>query len=145
MTRLKINMINIKESTITIPADASKNHETMVVTLPKKVITTARNLGIFEHEGSCYVFSSRLRPGMKMIDTVVFRHHWEDMRNALGIKKEYQMYSLKDTGITEMLEKKMASIAVRDQARHSSLAITELYTKHLEKANPDVVNWEGSL
>ena len=145
MTRLKINMINIKESTITIPADASKNHETMVVTLPKKVITTARNLGIFEHEGSCYVFSSRLRPGMKMIDTVVFRHHWEDMRNALGIKKEYQFYSLKDTGITEMLEKKMASIAVRDQARHSSLAITELYTKHLEKANPDVVNWEGSL
>ena len=43
------------------------------------------------------------------------------------------------------IAKKMASIAVRDQARHSSLAITELYTKHLEKANPDVVNWEGSL
>lgn len=145
MTRLKIGMINIKESTITIPADASKNHETMVVTLPKKVIMTARDLGIFEHEDSCYIFSNMLRPGRKMIDTVVFRHHWEKVRNALGFTKEYQFYSLKDTGITEMLEKRMASIAVRDQARHSSLAITELYTKHIEKANPDVVNWEGSL
>lgn len=64
MTRLTINMINLQESTITIPADASKNHETMVITIPKNVISTARNLGIFEHEGSCYVFSSRLRPGV---------------------------------------------------------------------------------
>ena len=52
---------------------------------------------------------------------------------------------MKDTGITEMLDAKMASITVRDQARHSSLAITELYTRHLQKANPDVLDWEGSL
>ena len=145
MTRLKINMINIKESTITIPADAAKNHETMVVTLPKKVIITALDLGIFEHESSCYIFSDKLRPGRKMIDTVVFRKHWAKVRDAIGFRKEYQFYSLKDTGITEMLEKKLASITVRDQARHSSLAITELYTRHLAKANAEVVNWEGSL
>lgn len=145
MTRLKIGMINIKECTITIPADASKNHATMVVTLPKKVIMTARNLGIFDHEASCYIFSNMLRPGGKMIDTVVFRHHWEKVRKALGFRKEYQFYSLKDTGITEMLEKNIASITVRDQARHSSLSITELYTHHIDKANPKLLNWEGSL
>ena len=145
MTRLTINMINIKEQTITIPAEASKNHETMVITIPQKVLTTARNLGIFEHEGSCYIFSNRLRPGRTMIDTVVFRHHWDAVRNALKLKKEYQFYSLKDTGITEMLDSKLASITVRDQARHSSLAITELYTRHLGKANKEILNWQGSL
>ncbi|MBR5638205.1 MAG: tyrosine-type recombinase/integrase [Muribaculaceae bacterium] len=145
MTRLTINMINIEKNTITIPADVSKNHETMVITIPKKVITTARNLGIFEHEGSCFIFSKRLRPGRTMIDTVVFRHHWENVRKSLKLKNCYQFYSLKDTGITEMLDNKIASITVRDQARHSSLAITEIYTRHLAKANPDVVNWKGSL
>ena len=40
---------------------------------------------------------------------------------------------------------RVASITVRDQARHSSLAITELYTRHLQRANPDVLEWEGSL
>lgn len=145
MTRLTINMINLQESTITIPADASKNHETMVITIPKEVITTARNLGIFEHEGSCFIFSNRLKPGRTMIDTIVFRHHWAQVRKSLKLKNSYQFYSLKDTGITEMLEKKVASITVRDQARHSSLAITELYTRHLGKANPDVVNWKGTL
>lgn len=145
MTRLTINMINIKEQTITIPAEASKNHETMVITIPQKVLTTARNLGIFEHEGSCFIFSNRLRPGRTMIDTVVFRHHWDAVRNALKLKKEYQFYSLKDTGITEMLDSKLASITVRDQARHSSLAITELYTRHLGKANKEILNWQGSL
>lgn len=145
MTRLTINMINIKEQTITIPAEASKNHETMVITIPQKVLTTARNLGIFEHEGSCFIFSNRLRPGRTMIDTVVFRHHWDAVRNALKLRKEYQFYSLKDTGITEMLDSKLASITVRDQARHSSLAITELYTRHLGKANKEILNWQGSL
>lgn len=145
MTRLTINMINVEKQTITIPAEAAKNHETMVITIPQKVITTARNLGIFEHEGSCFIFSHRLRPGRTMIDTVVFRHHWDAVRKALRLKKEYQFYSLKDTGITEMLDSKLASITVRDQARHSSLAITELYTRHQGKANADIMKWEGSL
>lgn len=145
LTRLKIKDINVKECTITIPADASKNHETMVVTLPSKVITTARDLGLFSHEVSAYVFSSQLRPGGTMIDTVVFRHHWEKVRNALKFKKEYQFYSLKDTGITEMLENKVASITVRDQARHSSLSITEIYTRHMKKANTEMIKWNGSL
>ena len=145
MTRLKIGWINIKEGTITIPAEASKNRETMVVTLPVKVLHYAIDLGIFNSPSGDYIFSEKLLPGPTQIDTKIFRDHWKKVRKALNLKKEWQFYSLKDTGITEMLDSHIASITVRDQARHSSLAITELYTRHMRKANKDVLEWEGSL
>jgi hypothetical protein len=39
----------------------------------------------------------------------------------------------------------VATIAVRDQARHSSIAITDIYTNHKGKANPDIVGLDGAL
>ena len=44
-----------------------------------------------------------------------------------------------------MLKDKMPTIEVRDQARHSSLAITEIYTEHSEDVNPDIFNLDGAL
>ena len=145
LTRLRVGWFNIKMGTLTIPGEASKNHETLTVTVPKKVLLHAIDLGVFSHASSDYLFSWDLKPGVEQIDPKMFRDHWAKVRKALDLPKQYQFYSLKDTGITEMLDAKMASITVRDQARHSSLAITELYTRHLQKANPDVLDWEGSL
>lgn len=145
MTRLKVGWVNIEKGTITIPADAAKNWETMVVTIPIKVLHHAIDLGIFNAASEDFIFSYDLRPGTHQIDTVVFRHHWAKVRKALHLKKSWQFYSLKDTGITEMLDKHIATISVRDQARHSSLAITELYTRHLQQANSELLKWEGSL
>ena len=145
MTRLKVGWFDLMEGTVVIPAEASKNHQTMTVTIPKRVLHYAIDLGVFNAAVGDFVFSTNLKPGTVQIDPKLFRDHWAKVRKALKLPKQYQFYSLKDTGITEMLDHKMASITVRDQARHSSLAITELYTRHLQRANPDVREWEGSL
>lgn len=145
MTRLKVGWFNVQRSTITIPGHASKNKETLVVTLPRKVMKFIIDLGVLSSPIDDFVFSEKLLPGPVQIDTKIFRDHWAKVRNALSLPKEYQFYSLKDTGITEMLDQNMASIAVRDQARHSSLEITEVYTRHSQQANPSILNWDGSL
>lgn len=145
MTRLKVGWINVEAGTVAIPAEASKNRESMVVTLPKSVLYKMMDLGIFKSPSEDFLFSRNLRPGPHQIDTIIFRHHWNSLRSALGLRKEWQFYSLKDTGITEMLDNNIASITVRDQARHSSLAVTEVYTRHQQRANEAVLNWEGSL
>jgi len=145
MTRLRVGWISVKSGTISIPAEASKNRESMVVTLPKSILYKMMDLGIFKSPADDYLFSAGLRPGPDQIDTIIFRHHWDALRKALSLRKEWQFYSLKDTGITEMLDNNIASITVRDQARHSSLAITEIYTRHQRQANEQVLNWEGSL
>ena len=48
---------------------------------------------------------------------------------------QYKFYSLKDTGITNML-RHYDVLSVRDQARHSSILMTDIYTPHdIQEAN----------
>ena len=145
MTRLKIEHFNIKGCTLTIPGELSKNKKTQTVTVPKKVILYGVEIGIFSAPKSDYIFSDKLRPGCTEIDPKIFRDHWERVRKALKLRKEWKFYSLKDTGITELLDKNTASITVRDQARHSSLAITDIYTRHRDMANKDLIDIDGAL
>ena len=145
MTRLKVRHFNLKNCTLTIPGELSKNKKTQTVTLPKKVIQYGIEIGVFTAPADDFIFSYRLKPGREGIDPKHFRDHWDNVRRALRLKKEWKFYSLKDTGITEMCDRKMASIAVRDQARHSSLAITDIYTRHNASANKDIINLDGAL
>lgn len=145
MTRLKVSHFNLKECTLTIPGDLSKNKKTQTVTIPKKVIMYGIELGVFSAPKDDFIFSYRLKPGTEQIDPKHFRDHWANVKKALKLKKEWKFYSLKDTGITEMCDRKFASITVRDQARHSSLAVTEIYTRHNTEANKDIVDLDGSL
>ena len=58
----------------------------------------------------------------------------------------YKFYSLKDTGITNMIRSNTDIISVRDQARHSSILITDIYTpKDIKEANELLLNYKGVL
>lgn len=146
MVRLKIDDFNLKAGTVTIPAECSKNKKRQTVTVPKKVLKYAIELGIFKEPVQYFIFSDHLRPGENEIDPKMFRDHWAKLRKPLGLRKEWKFYSLKDTGITEMLRSnKVQSIDVRDQARHSSLSITDIYTDHSERQNPEIYDLDGAL
>ena len=145
MTPLTLRNFNLKNCTLTIPGELSKNKKTQTVTLPNKVIQYGIEIGVFTAPADDFIFSYRLKPGREEIDPKHFRDHWDNVRRALRLKKEWKFYSLKDTGITEMCDRKMASIAVRDQARHSSLAITDIYTRHNTSANKDIIILDGAL
>lgn len=128
-----------------MPGELSKNKKTQTVTIPKKVMLYGIEIGIFSAPMDDFIFSYRLKPGPEEIDPKHFRDHWDNVRKALGLKSSWKFYSLKDTGITEMLKRKMPTIEVRDQARHSSLAITDIYTDHNTEANKEIVGLDGAL
>lgn len=54
------------------------------------------------------------------------------MRTQLNLPMKYQFYSLKDTGITELLERGVPAKYVKDLADHSSLEVTERYMHKTE-------------
>lgn len=145
MTRLRVRDFNLNAGTVTIPAECSKNKRKQTITLPKKVLLYAVELGVFSAPMDDFIFSYRLRPGSVEIDPKHFRDHWDNLRKPLGLRREWKFYSLKDTGITAMLKAKLPTIEVRDQARHSSLSITEIYTEHSDEVNPDIFKLDGAL
>lgn len=145
-TRLKISDIRLADGLIDMRGEISKNRKSESVTLHPAVARYMLDLGIFSHPGSCYVLGERkLHPGSRPTTTRVLRSRWASMAKRLKFKKEWKFYSLKDTGITEMLSCNVSTISVRDQARHSSLAITDMYTPHRDKANKEIQDFNGSL
>lgn len=146
MTRLKVSDFNLQESTVTIPATASKNKKTQTVTVPKKVLLYAVELGVFSAPMQDYIFSKGLKPGQTMIDPKLFRDHWAKVSKNLKLKSEWKFYSLKDSGITDMLRANSAApVDVKDQARHSSFKITEIYLGQTRKAVPEIIEIDGPL
>lgn len=146
MTRIRICDFDLQKGTLTLHEDQTKNRLTQTVTVPKKLIFYGIELGVFSAPMVDFVFSTKLRPGSEQIDPKIFRDHWAKVSRALKLKKEWKFYSLKDTGLTEMLEKDVAApIQVKNQARHSSLAITELYLNKIPKAVPEILELDGAL
>ena len=76
-----------------------------------------------------------------------FRDYWvRVLRKELKFSDRYKFYSLKDTGITNMLKANTDVLSVRDQARHSSILITDMYTpKDVKQANKLLTNYRGVL
>lgn len=144
---LKISDFNLHDKTLHIHWDVAKNWQDAVVTLPMHVINLMLDLDIFKSPGSYYLFSNDFKPGADFRSEKAFRDYWiRHVRKSLGFSDRYKFYSLKDTGITNMLRANTDVLSVRDQARHSSILITDIYTpKDVKKANELLLNYKGVL
>lgn len=146
MSLLKLENFSLKNQTLFIGEDFSKNRKNATVTLPAKVIHLMIDLKIFDYPGSWYLFSHKFKPGKEYHSEKQFRDFWSTyVRKQLKFPASYKFYSLKDTGITNML-RKYDSITVRDQARHADILMTDTYTPHdLQEANDLIKNHDGNF
>ena len=146
LCRLQIRNLQLSNHTIFIRGEQAKNRKDEYITLNEKVETYIRTLGLCKYPADFYIFSRRLKPGVYEISPSRFGERWDKLRATLGFSSTYQFYSLKDTGITELADRNVTNISIRDQARHSSLAITDVYTRHSTvKANEELRGFDGSL
>ncbi len=145
MSYLQLHHFSLAKQTVFVPDTISKNKKDGVITLPKKVIMLMLDLKIFDSPGNYYLFSNGFRPGSEYRSEKQFRDRWAKIRKILFFPDKYKFYSLKDTGITNML-RHYDVLSVRDQARHSSILMTDIYTPHdIQKANELIVNYEDDF
>lgn len=145
MSYLRLHNFSLAKQTVFVPDSISKNKKDGVITLPKKVILLMIDLKIFDSPGNSYLFSDGFRPGREYRSEKQFRDRWAKIRKALSFPDKYKFYSLKDTGITNML-RHYDVLSVRDQARHSSILMTDIYTPHdIQKANELIMNYEDDF
>lgn len=144
MSLLKLSNFNLHKQTLFIPGEISKNGESATVTIPEKIIMLMVDLGIFNNPDHYFLFSDDFKPGAKHKHEKQFTDFWANkVRKDLKFPANYQFYSLKDTGITDMLQK-YDVLTVRDQARHSDIKMTNKYTPRDRKfANPLITKHEG--
>lgn len=146
MTKLKLSNISLERQTIFVQDTISKNKKDGTITLPAKVIHLMLDLNIFDYPNDYYLFSDGMKPGKTERSEKMFRDWWaRHVRKDLKLSEKHKFYSLKDTGITNMI-RHYDVLSVRDQARHSSILMTDIYTPHdVQEANSLIKNYEGEF
>lgn len=147
MSYLRVGDFSIKKKTLFLHGSNTKNHNDALLTVPDHVLKLMIDLKIFDSPGNYYIFSSNFMPGPERRSEKSFRDYWHHyIRKNLNLADRYKFYSLKDTGITNMLRANTDVLSVRDQARHSSILITDIYTpKDIQNANQMILNYKGVL
>lgn len=126
LTNLRISDISIKEQSVFVSAEFSKNKRDGKVGLNDEIIRLMIDIDLFRHSGDCYIFGDKLRQCSVKASSEIFRREWKKLRKALKWGDQYQFYSLKDSGIRDLANAKGIVIA-RDQARHTDISTTNKY------------------
>ena len=144
MRYLKIGYIDIANCIVTLPGKFAKNRKRQEVTVPKKVLKLMIDLGVFDSPSQYYLFGPDLTPSREQVAVNRFRQEWVKLRKALNWPDTYQFYSLKDSGISDNIDR-YGLLAARDQARHADAATTNRYAKVRHTAHVELRDWDGDF
>jgi|AntRauTorcE11897_2_1112592.scaffolds.fasta_scaffold22767_1 integrase len=138
ISKMKVKHIDLSISLITVPESISKSKKDGYVTIPDQYSVILGN-HIKYAAPNDYVFSNEnFEPGKVQMKPRRISDFWYILRKKLDLPKEYQFYSLKDTGITENFERGIPAILIRNQARHENVSTTELYAPKKETADDTI-------
>lgn len=145
LSNLRIKDISLKEQSVFVAAEFSKNKRDGKVGLNDELIKLMLDIELFKWPGDCYIFGDKLRHCMKKASSEIFRREWKKVRAALKWKDIYQFYSLKDSGIRDLANAKGIVIA-RDQARHTDVSTTNRYLQGRDMpVHDETKHFKGSL
>ena len=128
LSNIRLRDINIKDQKVFIASTISKNRRDGMVGLNDELIKLMIELQVFNYDSSNYLFGRDFIPSTKKADSRIFRDNFIKVRTALRFPKNYQFYSLKDSGIRDLANAEGIVIA-RDQARHADISTTNKYLK----------------
>lgn len=145
LSNLRIKDISLKEQSVFVAAEFSKNKRDGKVGLNDELIKLMLDIELFKWPGDCYIFGDKLQHCMKKASSEIFRREWKKVRAALKWKDIYQFYSLKDSGIRDLANAKGIVIA-RDQARHTDVSTTNKYLHGRDMpVHDETKHFKGSL
>jgi site-specific recombinase XerD len=100
--------------------------------LTDDVVSSLKSLNLSSYPTSYFVIGHELKPNLKPLQCAYLSKHWIKLRKKLNLSKEMQLYSLRDSGIFEMLKSGIDPLSVKQHADHHSLEMTTIYSNHVD-------------
>lgn len=131
-TRVQVHQIRYDRDCIVMPCEQTKNGKERVGRLDASLKALLRQYTAGAGPTD-YLFSNReWKPGKKPKNSQMFAKEWMKMRAELKLPAKYQLYSLRDTGISDLIHDGVADIDVMHAAGHSDLSMTTRYADHID-------------
>jgi len=129
--RLRITDIHLDDGYIVVTEDKSKTHYSRIATLTPRLRDDIRKM-IAGAKPTMYLFGHGYKPNAKPIRYNNFREDWNKMRISVGLPSTMQLYSLRDSGINELLKSGIDPLTVMQHADHHDLSMTTRYANHVD-------------
>jgi len=129
---LLVSDISTAKGQITVRSDVAKNGKKRIVPMTPDIIEDLLKLNLQSYTSNCYAFGEDFKPSKTKLTDFSMHKYWAKMRKKLNLPEEMQQYSLRDSGIFEMLKRGIDPLSVQQLADHSSLEMTTIYAKHLD-------------
>lgn len=146
LCKIRVEHLNLTNQTLFVTAVDTKNKRDRVTTVPDDLLSVLEK-HTQKAKPSDFLFSAdHFMPGAIQLTPKKVSDTWVKTRNELGFDHAYKFYSLKDTGITAMLQMGVPTIVVRDQAGHYDISVTDKYTpKENQNAAPELLRYTQNL
>ncbi len=145
LSNIKLGDIYISEQKVFVSSTISKNRRDGMVGLNDNLVKLMIELDLFANSSDYYLFGKDFKPSKQKADSRIFREYFNKVRAFLKFPKNYQFYSLKDSGIRDLANSEGIVIA-RDQARHSDISTTNKYLKgNNMTVHDETKHFEGNL
>lgn len=126
LVQLRIKDVSLKDLTLFVPSAISKNRKDGLIALNEHVAKLLVELNVLNAPGSFFIFGRDFMPSDERASSAIFRLRFSDLRDVLHFPLTYQFYSLKDTGIRDLINS-CGAVTAKEQARHSSIEVTNRY------------------
>lgn len=133
---LKVGNVDFYGNAIRITEDNAKNHHCRIVPVPPDLMTNLQYLKDYSKE--LYIFGTDLKPAKRPAYDAKFTKLWDAMRRRLHFSNDMQLYSLRDTAMTDFIKAGMDPLTVKQLADHYSLNMTTIYTNHADNKLFDI-------
>ena len=131
---LLVGDVDFKNKTVCVNGSVAKNHNTRYIALTDDILNDLKYIKGCKKD--MFLFSQTMMPGYVQAHNSKYRKLWDKLRLELKLEQTMQLYSLRDSGITDMLKSGIDPLTVKQHADHHSLEMTTLYSKH---ADPNLV------
>lgn len=128
---LRVGDVDLYRNLVKIDKDRAKNRKQRHSTLPDHFAKKLRyDYGIEQYNPDWYLFGKGGVPGPIPVGKNNMNNRWVKIREKLNMPPLYKLYSWKHTGNSLALDADVSIYDLRDQNGHSSVAITEIYTRN---------------
>lgn len=126
---MKIGDIDLEQGLILVKQENAKNSKKQLVTMPVQLIDICYEYGIDKADKSLYIFGNKKTFGDKPVSVNMLRYRFNQIRDKMGLPKDYKFYSFKHTGATSLHMSGISMRELMDQLRHTKLEATQHYLK----------------
>ncbi|MBR6105103.1 MAG: site-specific integrase [Paludibacteraceae bacterium] len=126
---IQVRNIDLENLVIEVPGSVAKNHKTRFAVITPDLARLIANM-VRGKSPEFYLVGENFECCKAISFERQYSRYWSKLRQVLGMPSEMQLYSLRDTGIFEMLKSGVDDLTVMQLADHSSLEITSIYARH---------------